>query len=106
MENKEALEKIAEELGLAAPHDNYAVNRQLLADKINELITNDFQQLVSVLYRVDVSETKLKRLLQENPGTDAGLLLADLMIERQLQKLRSRKQFRQRDNDIDENEKW
>ncbi|MEO6613573.1 MAG: hypothetical protein ABIT05_12350 [Chitinophagaceae bacterium] len=106
MENKEVLEKIAEELGLSVPHDNYAINRQLLAEKINALIQNDFQRLVSVLYRVDVSEAKLKGLLQDNPGTDAGLIITDLVIERQLQKIKSRQQFRQRDDNIDENEKW
>ena len=66
----------------------------------------DFQKLVAILYRLDVSETKLKKLLSENHHADAALLIADLMIERQVQKIKSRQQFHQRGNDIDENEKW
>lgn len=111
MEHRELLEIIATELGLSTREDNRAINRQLLAGKINELIENDFQKLISVLYRMDVSEKKLKLLLEENKGLDAGLIIADLMIERQLEKIKSRQQSdsyrtRQRDNDIDESEKW
>jgi len=78
----------------------------ILAVHINKLIQTDFHKLIAILYRLDVSETKLRQLLEENTGSDAGLIIADLIIERQLQKLKSRQQFRQRDNDIDENEKW
>jgi hypothetical protein len=53
-----------------------------------------------------VNETRLKSLLQANKEQDAGIIIADLMIERQLQKIKSRRQSTQRDNDIDENEKW
>jgi hypothetical protein len=106
MENKESLSLIAKELGISVRENNSTLNRQLLADKINELLNTDFQKLVSILYRMDVSEAKLKLLLKDNPGSDAGIIIADLMIERQAQKIKSRQQFRQRDNNIDENEKW
>lgn len=106
MENKESLVLIAKELDVNVRNGNTAKNRQLLAEKINELLNTDFQKLVSILYRMDVSEAKLKLLLQNNPGSDAGIIIADLMIERQTEKIKSRQQFRQRDNDIDENEKW
>ena len=76
-----------------------------LADHINHLVRYDFQKLVSILYRIDVSESKLKQLLKENPNTDAGIIIADLMIERQLQKIKSRQQFR-RDENISDDEKW
>lgn len=62
-----------------------------LSIKINELINTDFEKLVQLLYRVDVDESKLKRILQENAGTDAGKLIALLLIERQQQKLQSKK---------------
>jgi len=106
MENKELLANIAKELGLTVSEDKASLNRQLLADKINELIEKDFQKLVSILYRMDVSEAKLKLLLEGNPGKDAAIIIADLMIERQVEKIKSRQQFRRQDNDIDENEKW
>ena len=66
----------------------------VLADRINTMITTDFNRLISLLYRVDVSETKLKQLLKENAGTDAGLLIARLMLERQWQKIETRRKYR------------
>jgi len=79
---------------------------QRLAGYINHLIVRDFNQLVSILYRLDVSENKLKQMLNDNSDEDAGKIIAALIIERQLQKIKSRQQFKQRDNTIDENEKW
>jgi hypothetical protein len=105
-EQQESVVLAAKEVGLTVSTDNFALNRQALAVKINELLIGNFQQLISILYRMDVSEAKLRLLLRENPGTDAGLIIADLVIERQAQKIRSRREFRQRDNDISEEEKW
>jgi hypothetical protein len=45
-------------------------------------------------------------MLEQKEGENAAGLIADLIIERQQQKIKSRQQFRQRDNDIDEDEKW
>ena len=77
-----------------------------LSIKINELIQTDFEQLVRLLYRIDVSEPKLKQLLKEYPDADAGKLIATMIVERQLQKQKSRQQFRQRDDMIPDEEKW
>jgi hypothetical protein len=66
----------------------------ILADRINTMITADFNRLISLLYRIDVSETKLKQLLKENAGTDAGLLIARLILERQWQKIETRRKYR------------
>ena len=49
---------------------------------INELIKNDFSRLVQILYRIDVSEEKLKYILQLNPNEDAAKLIAAVIIER------------------------
>ena len=79
--------------------------RQKLVQAVNHLLVNDFNKLVWVLYRVDVSEPKLKRLLQEHPKTDAAQLITDLLIERQQEKARSREHFKG-NADIPEDEKW
>ena len=105
MENMELLVEIAKELGLSVRKDHSSLNRQLLADKINELLNNDFQKLVSILYRMDVSEIKLKLLLKDNPERDAAIIIADLMIERQVQKMKSRKETKN-NNQIPDDEKW
>ncbi|MCR6719344.1 MAG: hypothetical protein NVV59_03420 [Chitinophagaceae bacterium] len=57
-----------------------------LVRRINELVTNDFNRLVSILYRVDVDEEKLKKRLREFPQVDAGEIILDMIIERTAQK--------------------
>jgi hypothetical protein len=81
--------------------------KEILAEHVNHLIDRDFNKLVSLLYRIDVNESKLRQLLDENSSYDAGRIIAGLVIERQLQKIKSREQFRTKNqNNIDENEKW
>ena len=76
-----------------------------LAKYINQLIQVNFEKLISLLYRIDVSESKLKQLLHDHPGNDAGNIIATLIIERQIQKIKLRNQHRP-DRDIPETEKW
>lgn len=79
--------------------------RQQLANHINDLINNDFEKLVYYLYRIDVNENKMRQLLQQQQGENAAGLIADLVIERQLQKIKSRHESKG-NNDIPEDEKW
>ena len=79
--------------------------KKKLATHINNLINHDFEKLISLLYRVDVSERKLKTLLRENKNEDAGTLIAELIIERQLQKIKTRKEFSQNNKQSDA-ERW
>ena len=72
---------------------------------INHLITNDFNLLISLLYRLDISEEKLQTLLKQNQQEQAGKLIAQLIIERQLKVIKTRKTFKG-NNDIPEDEKW
>ena len=80
--------------------------RAALVEIINNWILNDFDQLLQWLYRIDISENKIRNLLKSQPGTDAAEMIADLIIERQLQKIKSREQYSRRDNDISEEERW
>jgi len=79
--------------------------RTLLSGHIHQLINNNFNKLVSILYRIDVSEIKLRQLLHDNPAEDAGKIIADLIIDRQLQKIKSRKESGT-NPDIPEDDKW
>jgi hypothetical protein len=73
---------------------------------INDLIVHNFTKLINLLYRLDVSEKKLHQWLLENTATDAGKIIAALVIERELQKIKSRSGFQRNDGNIDENELW
>jgi hypothetical protein len=84
----------------------YEELNKYIAAHINQLIQTDFEKLVSLLYRIDISEKKLKHLLQQSRGQDAGKIIADLILERQEQKIKSRSRFKQQDDDIINDEKW
>lgn len=76
-----------------------------LAAYINGLIIDHFNELINLLYRMDVSETKLKALLLDHSSEDAASIIASLVIERQLQKLHTKAMFKQEEH-IPEDEKW
>jgi len=81
--------------------------KERLTDHVNDLIDHHFNMLVNLLYKIDVSESRLKQLLDETSGYDAGGIIAGLIIERQIQKIKYREQVGKSDeNDMDENEKW
>ncbi len=77
-----------------------------LAEKINALIKDDFNLLIQILYRIDVNEARLKQVLKDNPNEDAGKIIAALLIERQLQKINTREQFKRKNDNFSDEEKW
>jgi hypothetical protein len=102
-----SLEEVAKEMGMMLRQDGIDDQMDELAIAINSLLTSHFDKLISILYRMDVSEIKLRKLLTDHPEEDAGRMIAELMVERQAQKIRSRQQFKKTNNEnIDENEKW
>ncbi|NTS40633.1 hypothetical protein HRG84_06915 [Flavisolibacter sp. BT320] len=68
--------------------------RKRLAVYLNNLLLHDFAALVQVLYRVDVPEATVKKTLQQNPGVDAGELLAGLLLARMEEKKKTLQRFR------------
>ena len=77
-----------------------------LSKYINHLIVHEFNQLLNLLYRLDVSEKKLQQWLLNDTTEDAGKIIATLIIERQLQKIKTRNQSGQNEDTIPEEEKW
>ena len=73
-----------------------------LEQAINELIKNDFSRLVQILYRIDVSEAKLKNLLKEHPNEDAGKLIAQIVIERLAATKKARESFSTKSSSIED----
>jgi hypothetical protein len=106
MSTEKTIEIVSRELGITVDGKDETEQKQILADKINDLLLHDFERLVSILYRLDVSESKLKSLLKQYPGTDAGIIIASLMIERQEEKIISRQKYKTKNDNIDEDEKW
>ncbi|HMO32855.1 MAG TPA: hypothetical protein PKE63_11060 [Lacibacter sp.] len=101
------LRNLQESLSLAVPDSvSEAELLDVLTHRINHLLVHDFQHLVQLLYRMDVPEQKLKQLLRQHPDTDAARIIATLVVERQQQKLETRKQFRQKNEEGTEEERW
>jgi hypothetical protein len=84
----------------------------VLADRINTMITADFNGLVQLLYRTDVNEFVLRQFLRENPTAESGRLIAKLILERVWKKILVRREFNSATSKInnrpgpDEEEKW
>ncbi len=78
---------------------------ETLAVFINHLITNDFHRLISLLYRLDIPEEKLRDHLDQHKEMQAAQLIAHLVIERQLQKIEARKSSPKDENIADE-DRW
>lgn len=61
---------------------------------INHLLNNDFERLLLALYRIDIDEQKVKRILSEVPPNEISSMIAELVITRELQKIASRKKYK------------
>jgi hypothetical protein len=104
--NTELISIINKELAIELPEKiSLDELKKDLSIFINQLIQRDFHSLVALLYRIDISEPKLKQLLDQI-DENAGDIIADLIIERELEKIKSRREFKQQDNSISEEEKW
>jgi hypothetical protein len=67
-----------------------------LASYLNDLVLHNFNHLVSILYRIDVSEQKVRLALAQNPqNKTAGQIIAQLLLEREAEKIEFRKKFKE-----------
>ena len=64
----------------------------ILAKLIRHLLNNDFERLINGLYRIDVSEEKVKQAL--SASGDIAEEIATLIIRREMQKVETRKKYR------------
>jgi hypothetical protein len=85
---------------------SYEKLKEAIAAYVHSLIEKDFNKLISLLYRLDINEGKLRLLLHNHSEVNAGNIIAEMIIERQVQKIKSRREFKQRDDTINDDEKW
>jgi hypothetical protein len=88
-----------------SPHPDKLDFINHLAITINRLIVEDFERLVQILYRIDVSEEKLTNTLKHYQYEDAGFIIARLIVDRQLQKINSRSEH-SKDEQIPDGDEW
>ncbi|MAT59699.1 MAG: hypothetical protein CMF23_17130 [Ignavibacteriae bacterium] len=68
---------------------NFGEIRKLLAERIAELAEKNFDKLINSLYRMDINEKKLHEVLYAKEKENIPSLIADLIIERQVQRIRT-----------------
>lgn len=69
--------------------------RGYLTEKMKDLLDNNFNLLINTLYRIDISEKKLSGLFASKNKESIPERLAELIIERQIQKINFRKRYRE-----------
>jgi hypothetical protein len=80
---------------------------QMLCDRIAWLIEHNMEYLLSLLYRNDVAESKIYYALSPLETDPANVALAKLVMERQKQRLETKKQYgKQNADDVDEELRW
>ena len=101
---QEALQAFTRSFGIApeaalAQADRLTLEdvRRFLIPKITALLDRNPEMLMHILYRVDVAERDVKRVFGESPPKDIPAHLADLLIERQLLKLKIRRAYREKE---------
>ncbi len=69
--------------------------RKYLTDKMKDMLDKNYNLLINTLYRIDISEKKLSELFSAKNKDSIPQKLADLIIERQIEKINYRKRYRE-----------
>ncbi len=74
--------------------EDFSEIRSRLSTLISNLLDSDLQGLLSLLYRIDVSEQKVKAILATANTGEMAEQIAALIIERQIQKINTRRKYK------------
>lgn len=69
--------------------------RKYLTEKMKDMLDKNYNLLINTLYRIDISEKKLAELFSSKNKEYIPQKLADLIIERQIEKINFRKRYRE-----------
>ncbi len=72
------------------------LNEQLVP-VFNELLKNNRQKVMRMLYVIDISEDKLSAMIKKHPNEKLEIIISHLVIERELQKVITRRVFSKKD---------
>ncbi len=81
--------------GLADPEADYHQLIEIMSRRIEELLSGQFETLMSMMYRLDIDENSIRRALDpanpENPASS----LARLIVDRQKRRMATKRKYRQ-----------
>lgn len=64
-----------------------------LVPAVNHLLDTNMNSLMNILYRMDVSEQKVKKVLATSEPEKVGEFVSRLILDRQLEKIETRKKY-------------
>ena len=103
-DQQQVMEMLQADWGLLLPE---IVSEETILEELEKrimvLADKNPEAFFQLMYRLDVSEQKVKSVLFEQ---DAGMQIAKLVYKRQLQKIEARNMFRTAASDVDEDLKW
>lgn len=80
------------ELSIPETELSHATLLAKLTRVVSYLLEKDFSKLLQVLYRIDISEEKLKAALASNEG-EPSEVIARMILDREMQKVETRKRY-------------
>ena len=82
---------------LPATNEIHSLNelKKYLAVKISELLDRNYAKLLNTLYLIDLDERRLHELFSGKNREIIPEVLADMIIQRQVQKFGNRKKYRE-----------
>ena len=89
-----SLEKTDTDLVATEPNDIQAV-KQILVERIIEMMDRNYERFMTTLYRIDLDEAKVNFIISNAKIPEIPELLADMIIERQLQRIRTQIMYKQ-----------
>jgi hypothetical protein len=101
LQNQELAILVGHAFELDITSENQAKIKELLVSELIRLILNSPEKLWNILYRIDVNETKVKYLFSNSAPMQIAPELADLIIERMLQKAKSRLAYKKDNPNFD-----
>ncbi len=66
----------------------------LLKPEIRHMLDHSFEQLLHILYRIDLSEPKVIELLEKSAPGEVAANLTAAIVDRQMEKIKLREQYR------------
>ncbi|MBL0065152.1 MAG: hypothetical protein IPP86_07980 [Bacteroidetes bacterium] len=75
------------------PFRAYEELKEQISPVLYELFQNDRSRFQSLLYRIDISESKFRKLLGQSTQHNFSFDLADMILQREFQKVLTRRFF-------------
>ena len=72
-----------------------------LVPQMDFFLNNHHESLLAILYKIEVSENKIKKMHDQNPYIKYSKLLAHLILEREWQKALTRKYYNDKEKSFD-----